>query len=879
MVAGAIRTDEAVSLLTRALEDGESFGYRQLLEDWFEGQGLADEGYAHDLRDFSGQVWWNSERGGNAGSSDLTPKWRPAMEKVLEGCSRLVSDDQDLAGMARFAFAQYLRTSCWEAWELTWNHGPLLSLIDDAMDIWNHASLYSGSPWDAATDIAFRQLGFIGHELRVETAAAAGLLGVQADIAEVAATAAQSILDDVSSIDIEVIADALATELQRETAYYGALALACRAALDFLEGSGDRLDAAIGALGEVEDHEDTEPEDRSEMRAHRLALTALARGRGHDWLRVDAGSVICLFPFGLHGPVETSFVETVIRHGEHWSLAGLKVTDKPAEFLMIDDIWQGDDVLNRGYEGTQLLLPDLELFGPDGEQLATMEASIRFSRLGNHLLRIEIPLEDALPDTLFRLMWMAAPEYGDLREIGGGIRQAPEEGQEPPEVLAGSMPELARRLLEDLRKEMDVAWAADEREAAIRLEERESRAAAVRAATRRQETNDRLKIALEKVRQAKDVVFGAISRGWRAVVGARIWPRVRRAILWLRYREIPDEKGDTSSTAGQDPVSADEEMENPRLSTRPGMYHVITRLDQVSSVPSGDVSSDQIRSLDSPDGIEGLFGAEMLHHPIPPGIGSIAQWALYDIDESAPLQTPALHRDVALNHGNMTLMACFGSPSFMVHLMAETLEFAFSLEGMLSGWQDRLVIHYDLVWKRIEALEAQLGEEAGRSLWESGHASFHAEIDELEVRQLSLRKFVTSNEATMLFIASPGLVTSPVTRTTLDAYLEMAGVWKQYQAFLAFAEDVLGDRIEELIVSRLRQHEERQKERTRLIVEAAAFFIAAIGISGILSLVQEGWSIDGHGTTLLVVICVVVALCVTVLLYRFLRISNKRRSA
>jgi Flp pilus assembly protein TadB len=80
-----------------------------------------------------------------------------------------------------------------------------------------------------------------------------------------------------------------------------------------------------------------------------------------------------------------------------------------------------------------------------------------------------------------------------------------------------------------------------------------------------------------------------------------------------------------------------------------------------------------------------------------------------------------------------------------------------------------------------------------------------------------------------------------------------------------------------LIVSRLRQHEERQKERTRLIVEAAAFFIAAIGISGILSLVQDGWDIDGHGATLLVSICVVVAFRVTVLLYRFLRISNKRR--
>src|SRR5690606_22355424 len=157
---------------------------------------------------------------------------------------------------------------------------------------------------------------------------------------------------------------------------------------------------------------------------------------------------------------------------------------------------------------------DLELFGPDGEQLTAMEASIMFSRLGNHLLRIEIPLEDALPDTLFRLMWMAAPEYGDLKDIGGGIRQAPGEGQGPPAVLAGSMPERARRLLEDLRQEIDIAWAKDEREAAIRLQERERRAAAARAAIRRQETNDRLKLSLEKVKQAKDVILGAISRGW-----------------------------------------------------------------------------------------------------------------------------------------------------------------------------------------------------------------------------------------------------------------------------------------------------------------------------------------------------------------------------
>lgn len=60
-------------------------------------------------------------------------------------------------------------------------------------------------------------------------------------------------------------------------------------------------------------------------------------------------------------------------------------------------------------------------------------------------------------------------------------------------------------------------------------------------------------------------------------------------------------------------------------------------------------------------------------------------------------------------------------------------------------------------------------------------------------------------------------------------------------------------------------------------MEAAAFFIAAIGISGILSLVRDGWDIDGHGATLLVGMWVVGAFCVTVPLYRFLRISNKRR--
>jgi hypothetical protein len=140
-----------------------------------------------------------------------------------------------------------------------------------------------------------------------------------------------------------------------------------------------------------------------------------------------------------------------------------------------------------------------------------------------------------------------------------------------------------------------------------------------------------------------------------------------------------------------------------------------------------------------------------------------------------------------------------------------------------------------------------------------------------------MQLFVMASRLRLMFITAPSLVTSPVVRTMLDHLLDAAGFAQARADFVGTADDVVGDRAWALIDSAVRRRRElaetRRREaeqraeaqraadeargRQRMDILLAA--VAAVGISGILSILQAGYDLRGWLSVALVILALVSA--------------------
>ena len=319
--------------------------------------------------------------------------------------------------------ALYVRAVCEAAWDLTWDHRPLLAVLDTAEREWLAHPPHPGSE----AHVAVCALLALHEDLTLESACSTGDLRTTANAARHAAGVLTQELTSVSVTSVGSMVSPVRSHvvelLTGRTAYATAVHAAARACADFLEGAADDLESARDTVLTAEAVFTDDHASRSELRSHRVALERLIGARDEDWLRVDEGSVACLFPFGLRHSDQARIVSVVKAHGATWALGGQRLANTPTGLLLVDDLWRGDDPLHRRYEGTQLDLPDVCLLGRDGEEIIG-RATITISQLGNHYVRVEFPLEDALPHSVGARVWLAAPEYGDLSEVDQRITLA-----------------------------------------------------------------------------------------------------------------------------------------------------------------------------------------------------------------------------------------------------------------------------------------------------------------------------------------------------------------------------------------------------------------------------------------------------------------------
>jgi len=384
------------------------------------------------LRELIEGVWWSSRTDGGTETSAA----------VVERAVGVAAGTDAAAPLAL-----YVRLVCEAAWDLTWDHGPLLHLLAVAERTWSSTVTALGDEERLAVGVMLALRG----ELGLESACSTGDLEVVVAHARGLADALSGLAVDAAALEESEVAAHLASLIEARRRYAAAVELAASVGLatgrtGVLAAEHDGVLAELLAterffVTEVDDHASA-----SEIRAHRAAAQELLASTDREWLRVDEGSIVCVFPFGLRHAEQTAIVQAVKAHAAGWSLGGRTLDNRPTSLLLVDDCWRGDDPLQRRYDGTQLDLPELQL--PDlGEQATAARVTLLISQLGNHCLRVEIPLASALPHDVAARVWSAAPEHGHLGELGRPLRYV--DGGGPPDGWP-RLTAFAKDVLEDL---------------------------------------------------------------------------------------------------------------------------------------------------------------------------------------------------------------------------------------------------------------------------------------------------------------------------------------------------------------------------------------------------------------------------------------------
>lgn len=323
----------------------------------------------------------------------------------------------------------YLLVVCESTWEESYHYAPIWAALRDGCRWREHVEVLD--PAEAlAAEAAATLLQLTDAEIQVENALTSGQIRGFGDaawnltaMAERAGTVASRVPADCASIGQFVATRAAAAQR-----YYRAAAVAGHALHRFLSEPGTDLSEAVAQLASAEAAGDIEQNRLSELRAHRFTMQALQDTASRPWLRINSGKIIYIYPFAMPGSAE-ALADRAADPAVQWRLAG-STPRAVHPSVALNDIWDGTDLFGRTYGGTQVVLPGVTIRdlgeSPDAENHAELSAEVRVSRIGNHYVRLEMPLADAGPQDLYSAMFRAAPEHGSMSiAIGDGGERWP----------------------------------------------------------------------------------------------------------------------------------------------------------------------------------------------------------------------------------------------------------------------------------------------------------------------------------------------------------------------------------------------------------------------------------------------------------------------
>lgn len=165
----------------------------------------------------------------------------------------------------------------------------------------------------------------------------------------------------------------------------------------------------------------------SKMNAHRQALERLqeAQDEKRPWMRVDEGRIVYLFPFGVTGldyETITARLKRAFERPQGESARLVRPTAILDHFTYHADIWEPRLEPGRRFDGFEMSLPKVRL-RVDETTVEELSATVRFSPLGVHCLRLERTVEDLYPSDLHAAMFRAAREHGTIEVTCEGTAQ------------------------------------------------------------------------------------------------------------------------------------------------------------------------------------------------------------------------------------------------------------------------------------------------------------------------------------------------------------------------------------------------------------------------------------------------------------------------
>ncbi|WP_084100870.1 hypothetical protein [Demequina sp. NBRC 110051] len=618
--------------------------------------------------------------------------------------------------------------ACEQVWELTWEHATMSGAVDAVEAAWPDL------PEEPADDAkaCLELLALLRSQFAVETALVTGALDVAAPLAAGVADHANKLAQRVTGFQLGTtlprFAEAVVQEVTAEHEYFLQVARSAQAATEFWEGDRHAcaravaaLDAALGA-GAVSD------EDASEIRAHRAALAELDRGADGPWLRVDRGTVVLQFPFSLSTSLSDGYsrmVASARQSGTAWRLAGARLTEPPAHALEIADAWHGDDALGREFRGTELVLPRLHLRreGDDPpHEDDGIDVRVQLSELGNHVVRLAVPLDGAGPTQVVEAISLASNAYGSLEELGGKLTLGWfADGADQEWVPCDRLGDLVERIVDDVGRLVQESLACPGDSGST-------------VATWR-----RGMVSIVTVIDEATVLDGIGDKVGRPC-------RDARELLTLQgiqplVHPLMDGANSVADWASFDLGGV---SRVPLLTLNRELLAVNANMALIASFSSPSFATDSVRGY--------VEFARSLH-------GMYAGWS----DEVA-----ARAREIART----------------VDEIDDELSRGADPAPHVARWWFRLIDHgsYEPSKARPHAGPAwwrRLRDDGGRREWEDRARSDVSRLREAVARierlELSLQQFVQSIQATMLFITSPTLVSAPAMRLDLDRILEAAG--------------------------------------------------------------------------------------------------------
>ena len=292
------------------------------------------------------------------------------------------------------------------------------------------------------------------------------------------------------------------------------------------------------------------------------------------------------------------------------------------------------------------------------------------------------------------------------------------------------------------------------------------------------------------------------------------------------------------------------------VSSRAGSFGVLVTVTQASSDSAG-----RRTPLSSAHDVRGLWGTQPLLHPLPAGASGVADWTRYDIDVATHFNLLHLNDELLSANTNITLLASLSSPDYAVSEIESYIEFAHSMHGMYQAWQSTVRTHAERIADLLERVEDELVAADAAAAAEDDRAQERVitELGELvrviERAELTLQSFVQSKQATMLFVESPAIVSSPALRADLDTILRSNGYRILREGFERAVRDVLGTRLQPLLEVCHRRialvYENRQaarERRTERLAEVLGAILAVMGLSGLVSVLQDGFELRGDIT-------------------------------